>query len=71
MKATLCWEYFNCPEEYRDKCRVYLSRSDNSMLCEGWFKYNPMVGGPAKRGPCANCDILKSKYPEICSIGNE
>ena len=68
MFATSCWEYFNCPEKFRNECKVYLSRSERTMLCEGWFKYDPMEGGPAKRGPCAECEILKSMYPEIYSI---
>ena len=69
MESTLkCWEYFDCSEESKKECIVYQSRNDKTIFSECWFKYNTLEGGPAKRGPCYKCDILRKSYPEICEI---
>jgi hypothetical protein len=64
-KSVSCWEYFNCPKHFREKCPVYLDYTFNQPYCEGWFLFNPLEGGPAKRGPCYKCEMLKSVCPEM------
>jgi len=65
-----CWEYFNCPKNIRNTCLVYLYNLRKSPFCEGWFIFKDQTGGPAGRGPCYSCDIVKNIYPEIKSMVN-
>lgn len=71
VDSIKCWKYFNCPKQYRNICSVYHTRKTCSILFEGWFEYNPLVGGPAKRGPCVKCDILKISCPNAYSYFEE
>ena len=63
-----CWEYFQCPRDIRDTCLVYLHNQRKSPFCEGWFIFKNKTGGPAGRGPCYSCEMVKKFYPEIESM---
>lgn len=62
-----CWEYFNCAQDIRDTCPVYLKHKMSNVFFEGWLepKIDSTIGGPAGRGPCCNCEMFKNNYPEI------
>jgi hypothetical protein len=62
-----CWEFFDCPQKYRGECPVYLKHKMSNVFFEGWLepKIDSTIGGPAKRGPCCNCEIFKKRYPDI------
>lgn len=63
-----CWEFFNCPERFRNKCKVYLNRKKGTMYCEGWIYCDTLIGGPAKRGPCVKCEVSKRSNPELLRL---
>ena len=56
-----CWEYFKCPNKHKNKCDEY----QNNKSCNGWYILDDKNGGPAKRGPCKDCEYLKLLYPNI------
>jgi hypothetical protein len=66
-----CWKLFDCPEEIKNKCKVYLEFKRGIDFCGGWMHYNSLVGGPAKRGPCMQCEMTKRMLPEIYEIEND
>ncbi len=70
-KSYPCWEYFDCEEKFRKICPVYLQHTINFPFCEGWFIFKSKQGGPAKRGPCSECDVFTSYYPEIKTLLQE
>jgi hypothetical protein len=63
-----CWELFGCPENIHKKCKVYLNSIKETSLDGGWLYYDTLVGGPAKRGPCANCEMIRRNYPEFAKL---
>jgi len=66
-KNKACWELFNCQQKYRERCPVYRQFKMSKSYFEGWLDIdiNSLEGGPAKRGPCAECPIFLNKHPEL------
>ena len=64
-----CWEFFNCIN--KEECIAYVknplffNKSDCWELIE-----NCLVGGVAKRGPCALCKFNALKYPDLSKFQN-
>jgi len=67
-KNMLCWEFFDCPENIRDNCKVYLNWKHGISMMEPWLHYDPSIGGPAKRGPCIECRMTSILFPEIANL---
>lgn len=63
-----CWEIFDCPENIRKECKVYLNWTKDTTFCHGWLYHDTQEGGPAKRGPCIHCKMAKKTYPEIIKM---
>ncbi len=51
-----CWEFYDCPEQTRKYCPVYLNWKKETTFCEGWLYFDIEKGGPAERGPCYDCE---------------
>lgn len=64
-KNMPCWDFFDCPKKFRDKCYVYKNYHLDKDNVDCWFLTDWIDGGPAKRGPCYKCPIFKANYPEI------
>lgn len=65
-----CWIYFDCSKKFRDQCPIYQNRKKNEADYDCWFEadIDILKGGPAKRGPCYGCDMMKARYPELQSF---
>lgn len=65
-----CWTYFDCSKKVRDQCPIYQNGKMNKANYDCWFDADIDItkGGPAKRGPCYECDVMKTRYPELQSF---
>ena len=52
-----CWEYFNCSESTKKQCSAFhIGRGEKKFTDCYIFIKDCRVGGPAKNGPCAECE---------------
>lgn len=64
-EANKCWEFFDCLDEIRKHCKVFVNWEKEAKFCEGWLYYDNNSGGPAGNGPCHTCSFTKSRYKEM------
>lgn len=64
--AKSCWDFWNCPSEYRDKCPAYIHEmGDECWLIVGSFVNEPtcpLVKDEFKS--CLECPWFRLKHPK-------
>ncbi len=58
-----CWEFLDCPKEFRNKCEVYIHNFGNTC----WFitgNFEKGDYGYNEYGGCFNCPWYKKNNPD-------